>query len=122
MTLRKERYMQVQENLPAFIIGLPQDLLEADLAKSKFADTVRFLKKLMPELEEAKCKIKVIHSPSKKSQYQVDVNIVTPNKSHQYTSSGWDLVKIFDEMSESLKKTFVQEKRMASRGRIAKHA
>jgi hypothetical protein len=116
-----KRFSQVQEDLPAFIVGLPQDSFEADLAKSKFAHTVGFLKKLVPTLEEAKCKIKVIHSQGKKIQYQVDVNILTPHKKHQYTNTGWDLAKIFDQMDESLRKSFVQEKRMASKGELHKH-
>jgi len=110
MAQRKEIAVQVHEDLPAFIIGLPEDLFEADLARSKFADTISFLKKLVPEIEEARCKIKRIHSPSKRSRYEVDVNIITPYTRHTYANSGLDLAKIFDEMSESLKKTFEQSK------------
>ena len=111
MALGKERYVQVHEDLPAFIVGLPEDLLEADLAKSKFADTIKFLKKSVPEIEEARCKMKLIHGAGKKSRYEVDVSIITPYARHAYADSGWDLAKIFDEMSESLKKRFAQEKR-----------
>jgi hypothetical protein len=110
MTSTKEGYMQIQDGLPAFIVGLPQDMLEADLAKSKFADTVAFLKKMVPEIEEARCKIKVVHGIGKKSRYQVDVSIITPYVRHAYTGSGRDLARMFDEMGESLRKRFAREK------------
>ena len=109
MAPRKERYIQVHEGLPAFIVGLPEDSLAADLAKSKFADTVRFLKKMVPEIE-ARCKIKLIHNADKKSHFEVNVNIITPYAKHTYAGSGWDLAKIFDDMSESLRKRFAQDK------------
>jgi len=110
MAPRKERYTQVQDDIPAFIVGLPQDSFEADLAKSKFAATIKFLKPVVAEIEEARCKIKTIHSEEAKRHFQVDVNIVTPHGSHAYSNSGWDLAKIFDEMSESLRKSFIDGK------------
>jgi hypothetical protein len=106
MAPRKERYMQVQDNIPAFIVGLPEDSLEADLAKSKFAATIKFLKPIVAEIE-ARCKIKTIHGEIGGHRFQVDVNIITPHGSHSYSDSGWDLAKIFDDMSESLKKSFI---------------
>ncbi len=122
MTSRKERYMQVQDNLPAFIIGLPQDLLEADLAKSKFAETIVFLKKIAPEIEEARCKIKTILTEGKKSRYEVSVSIITPYGRHTYANSDWDLAKIFGTMSESLKKKFIEEKEKGNTREKSRHA
>lgn len=122
MAPRKEAYLQVQENLPAYIIGLPKDLFEADLAKSKFAETVVFLKKIVSEIEEAKCKIKTIKTKGKKSRYEVNVSIITPYGRHTYASSGWDIAKIFGTMSESLKKKFIQEKQKASTREKSRHA
>lgn len=110
MVLRKEVPVKVHEDLPAFIIGLPEDLFEADLAKSKFADTISFLKKIAPEIEEARCKMKLHDIRGEKRRYEVDVSIITPYRRHAYTNSGWDLASIFEEMSESLKKRFTQEK------------
>jgi hypothetical protein len=110
MTREKETAIRVHDELPAFIVGLPENLFEADLAKSKFVETVSFLKRIVPEIEEARCKIKTVHNKDKKSHYEVDVSIITPHERHTYADSGWDLAKIFDTMSESLKKTFTEEK------------
>ena len=122
MAQRKEIVVQVHEDLPVFIVGLPEDLFEADLAKLKFAYTISFLKKIVPEIEEARCKIKMVHGTGKKSRYEVDVSIITPYSTHTYANSGWDLAKIFDKMGESLKKRFAQEKLVGRRRKTLRSA
>jgi CBS domain-containing protein len=99
---------KVEEDLPAFIIGLPDDPFDAELAKSKFADVVRFLKRIAPEIEEARCKMKLRDIEGERRRYEVDVSIITPYRRHVYTNIGWDLAKMFDQMSDSLKKRFAQ--------------
>jgi CBS domain-containing protein len=99
---------KVEEDLPAFIIGLPDDPFDAELAKSKFADIIRFLKRMAPEIEEARCKMKLRDIEGERRRYEVDVSIITPYRRHVYTNIGWDLAKMFDQMSDSLKKRFSQ--------------
>ena len=106
---------RVEEGLPAFIIGLPDDPFYAELAKSKFAEIVRFLKRIAPEIEEARCKIKLRDIEGERMRYEVDVSIITPYRRHVYSNSGWDLAKMFDQMSDSLKKRFGH--RSTKRGR-----
>jgi phage terminase small subunit len=106
---QKEVAIKVHEDLPAFIIGLPKDSFEADLAKSKFAETVGFLKKIVPEIEEARCKIKQRDITGERKRYEVDASVITPYARHSYVNSGWDLAKMFNEMDESLKKTFAHD-------------
>lgn len=97
---------KIEEDLPAFIIGLPDDPFDAELAKSKFADTIRLLKRMAPEIEEARCKMKLRDIEGERRRYEVDVSIITPYRRHVYTNTGWDLAKMFDQMSDSLKKRF----------------
>jgi type IV secretory pathway ATPase VirB11/archaellum biosynthesis ATPase len=59
-----------------------------------------------PEIEEARCKIKLSDIQGKikeRKVYEIDINIITPYRRHVYTDSGWDLVNLFDEASDSLK-------------------
>ena len=115
MTQGKEIALQVH-------VDLPEDLFEADLAKSKFGETIGFLKTIVSEIEEARCKVKVIHSPGKKSHYELNVSIITPHKLDTYAKSGWDLAMIVNEMSDSLKKRFAQEKQMKNLRKSARNA
>lgn len=95
---------KVEEDIPAFIIGLPEDPFDAELAKSKFIGLVKFLRKVSPEIEEARCYMKIRDAQGERRRYEVDVNIITPYRRHTYTNIGWDLAKMFDQLSDSLKK------------------
>lgn len=117
--IEKESALRLCEDPPVSIVGIPEDFLEADLAKSKFAETISFLKQIVPEIEEARCKMKLTHTADKKNYYE-DVSIVTPHKINAYANSGWDL-KMFDEMSESLRKRFEQEKHRRHGRGTARH-
>ncbi len=97
---------QIQEEVPAYIIGLPENPWDAEVAKSKFDSLIKSLKKMEPEIEEARCKIKLSDIQGKikeRKVYEIDMNIITPYRRHVYTDSGWDLVNLFDEASDSLK-------------------
>jgi CBS domain-containing protein len=95
---------KVQEEIPIFIIGLPDDPLDAELAKSKFADIVKLLKKIYPDIEEARCRLKIREIKGARKRYEVDANIISTHRMDTYVNVGWDLAKMFDQMSDSLKK------------------
>jgi len=50
---------KIEEDIPMFIIGLPDDPLEAELAKSKFTNIIKFLRRIYPDIEQAHCRIKL---------------------------------------------------------------
>jgi CBS domain-containing protein len=93
-----------EEDIPAFIIGLPDDPLDAELAKSKFTSMIRLLRKISPEIEEAICHIKIRDIEGERKRYEVDVNIIMPSRRLSYRNMGWDLTTIFHQMSDSMKK------------------
>jgi len=95
-------------DIPEFIIGLPDDPHDAELAKSKFDNILRYIRKIEPEIEKASCKIKSSQR-GKSRRYELHVSIVTPHKKYVYADSGWDLPKLFDEMSDSLKEKFAHK-------------
>ncbi len=95
---------KVKEEIPIFIIGLPDEPLDSELAKSKFTNLVRFLKKAYPNLEEARCRIKIRQVQGARKRYEVDARIITTQSVASYVTVGWDLPKMFDQMSDSLKK------------------
>jgi CBS domain-containing protein len=95
---------KIEEDIPAFIVGLPDDPFDAELAKSKFIGLIKLLRKVSPEIEEARCNMKIRDTQGERRRYEVDVNIITPYRRHTYTNIGWDLAKIFDQISDGLKK------------------
>ncbi len=94
----------VKEEIPLYIVGLPDDPFEAELAKSKFAALVKLLRRSIHDLTEAKCTIKVKDKGGERRRYEVRVNIVMLNGVKSYTADGWDLAMIFDQISDSYKK------------------
>lgn len=95
---------RVEQEIPIFIIGLPDDPLDAELAKSKFANLVKLLKKIYPDIEEARCRLKIRNIQGSRKRYEVDANIISTQRTDTYVNTGWDLAGLFDQMSDSLKK------------------
>lgn len=102
---------QTQREIPIYIIGMPDDPFDAELIKSKFHTIVKHLNRISPKVEEARCKIKIKDIEGERKRYEVSANIFTTHRRHVYTSNkNWDLVSIFDDMSESLKNQAAHEK------------
>ncbi len=95
---------QTQSEIPIYIMGMPNDPSEAELVKSKFHSIVEHLSKISPQIQEARCKIKIKDRDGGRRRYEVSANIYTAHRLYVYTSTNkWDLAPIFDEMIEGLK-------------------
>ena len=108
LTLLKEK---VQYELPCYIIGLPEDAIQAEMTKTKFISMSKFLRKIFPEIEEVRCRIKIINKGGKKNRYEVNVNIITTAENYSYSRSGWNISIIMDELSEGFKRRVIKEER-----------
>ena len=95
---------KIEEDIPIFITGLPDDPLDAELAKSKFTNIIKLLRKIYPDVEQARCRIKIKDVLGARKRYEIDAHVMSTHGSIAYTRIGWDLAKIFDEMSDALKK------------------
>jgi CBS domain-containing protein len=109
---------KIPEEFPIFIIGLPDDPLESELAKSKFASTVKLLRKIYSDILEARCRIKLRDITGLRKRYEVDAHIIWTHGSITYTDIGYDLARIFDEMSDALKKKISHKYGRKSRNSI----
>ena len=102
-------------DVPIYIIGLPNDPVEAEIAKTKFRKIIKLLRKSFPFIEEAKVLIKTFSEGAKKTRrYEVSVLIITPKNNFAYSEKGWELSKIFDNLSNKLKKMFTIKRRKDS--------
>ena len=95
---------QLEEDIPMFIVGLPDEPFDAELAKSKFANITKFMRKIHPDIEQARCHIKLRKVYGSRKRYEIDVHIRSTHGNISYTNVGWDLAKLFDEMNHALKK------------------
>jgi CBS domain-containing protein len=95
---------KIEEEIPMFIVGLPDEPFDAELAKSKFANITRFMRRIHPDIEQARCHIKLRSVLGSRKRYEIDVHISSTHGNISYTNVGWDLAKLFDEMTNALKK------------------
>ncbi len=94
---------RIESEIPLYIIGLPEDMSNAEIVRSKFAKIIHNLRKVYPEVEEAKASIKTVHNPtSNRNHYRVKVRVFTPYAGHNYEELGWDLSKIFDTLGSRI--------------------
>lgn len=103
--------------IPVYIIGLPEDPFEAEVAKSKFLNSIETLKRAFPEIEEARSVIKISESIKGKERrrYEVDIVMKTLKGVVNYSHSGWDLPSIYDELATRIKRLMTQRRGTAKR-------
>jgi CBS domain-containing protein len=98
--------------MPIYIVGLPDDPFEAEMAKSKFTRGINRLEKSFPFIEEAKAVIKTYSEGNKnRRRYEVKVTIVTPKRTYAFSENGWELSQLFDALANKFKKTLSQRPR-----------
>ncbi len=103
--------------IPVYIIGLPEDPFEAEVAKSKFLNVVSVLRRSYPEIEEARSIVKISESVKGKERrrYEVDVAIKMPKEIITYTHRGWELPIVYDELVTRLKRLLSKKRRFVKR-------
>ena len=100
-----------KEEVPIYIIGLPDDPFETEVAKDKFRRAINLLKRRFPYIEEARSIIKS-STPVKdkeRRRYEVKVAIKTTKQMLTYSETGWDLPQIFDILSDRMKRLMTQK-------------
>ena len=102
-----------QPQVPIYIVGLPDDPFEAEVAKQKFKRTINQLHKILPQILEARSVIKSTASTPRKEKrrYEVTVHIKTPKNSYSYAASGWQLAEVYDTIIDRLKRLLSQKER-----------
>lgn len=102
---------------PIYIIGLPEDPFEAEATKIKFTRLISSISRFLPPIIEARSIIKASSLSKQRKRYEVKVTLVTAEGTYNYSSSGWDLPLIYDEIVSSMKKMIATKKRISRKGR-----
>ncbi len=92
----------MSNNVPLFVIGLPKDDFAKGLLMSKFKHTLEKGKKILPEIIEAKIAVETQNPEGSRTHYEVRATITTAKNQLLYTESGWDILKIADELCRKL--------------------
>ena len=100
-----------KSEVPIYIVGLPDDPFEAEVAKQKFKRTINQLHKILPQILEARSVIKTSTPGKERRRYEVTVHIKTPKNSYSYAASGWQLAEVYDTIIDRLKRLLSQKER-----------
>jgi len=110
MTLIAE--VEPDPQVPVFIVGLPEDPFEAEATKAKFRRIVNQLRRVFPDIIEARSVVKSRFSkPGKeRGRYEVTVQIRTSRDMYSYSDEGWELPVIYDLITNRLKRLMTRKK------------
>ncbi len=89
---------------PYYIVGLPDEQIEAEEAKAKFEKLSKELCKVYPFIEEIRAVVKSKKPGKTHARYEVSVEIYTPKDRHSFTDTGYNIAAVFDAMGPKMKR------------------
>lgn len=89
-------------SVPLFVVGLPKDEPVVGIISSKFGAALEKVQKVLSHIIEAKITIETQNSEGSRTHFDVTASVKTSNNTLIYTESGWDILKITDQLSKKL--------------------
>lgn len=106
-------------DVPAYIVGLPEDPFEAELARVKFFRESMNLRKAFPEIQEIRSAIKSKQQGGR-TRYEVSVSVSTPWSVRSYAEGGYDLPLVFDRITSRMKRLLAKRPSKRKKGTLRK--
>jgi ribosome-associated translation inhibitor RaiA len=88
--------------IPLYVTGLPKDEPANGLLASKFGNTLEKVQQVLPDIIEAKIDVKSQNTEGTRTHYDVTSVVITQKDRLVHTESGWDILKIADELCRKL--------------------
>ena len=92
----------MSSDIPLFVIGLPKDEPANEILSSKFGSALEKVQPTLSDIIEAKISVKSQNTEGSRTHYDVTATVRTSKDSLLYTDSGWDILKIADELCRKL--------------------
>ncbi len=89
-------------NVPLFVIGLPTDEPTNEILLSKFGAPLDKVQQVLSHIIEAKIAVETQNTEGSRTHYDVTATVKTSKNQLIYTESGWDILKIADDLSRKL--------------------
>lgn len=94
----------MSKEAPYYIVGLPDEPVEATEARAKFERLSGELCKVYPFVEEIRAVVKSKKAAKTHARYEVSVEVYTPRERHSFTETGYNIAKVFDVMGPKMKR------------------
>ena len=115
---------KIESEIPLYVVGMPEDQRNVDLITSKFSKTLQRIRNVYSEIQEARVTIKKQRTGQKnrkEGMYEVSVMISTPHYApFIFKESGWDLGKVFEILSQKMRKMLSKRAKRRSKPSIRK--
>ncbi|MFQ5476390.1 MAG: hypothetical protein ACE5DT_05090 [Nitrosopumilus sp.] len=92
----------MSDNIPLYVIGLAKDEPAGELLMSKFGGALEKVQHILPNIIEAKISVETRNTEGSRTHYDVTATVTTAKHPLIYTDSGWDILKITDELCRKL--------------------
>jgi hypothetical protein len=89
---------------PFYIVGLPDEPVEAGEAQMKFEKLSAELCRVYPFIEEIRAVVKSKKPGKTHARYEVSVEVYTPKERHAFSETGYNIAKVFDYMGPKMKR------------------
>ena len=92
------------ESIPLYIIGSAEDESVKELMMSKFGGSLEKVRPVLSDIIEAKISVKSQNPEGSRTHYDVTATVKISKNQLVYTESGWDILKICDELCRKLER------------------
>jgi hypothetical protein len=93
-----------ESNPPCYIVGLPDEPVEAGEAKMKFEKLSEELCKVYPFIEEIRAVVKSKKPGKTHARYEVSVEVYTPKERRAFSETGYNIAAVFDSIGPKMKR------------------
>ena len=90
------------EKIPFYVTGLPKDEPVNGVFASKFENVLEKIQQVLPDIIEAKVDVKSQNQDGTRTHYDVTSIVRTQKNQLIHSESGWDILKIADELCRKL--------------------
>ncbi len=106
--------LRIESKLPIYIVGLSadEDWFDAVIAENKIRNVVERAQSMRPYLHEVRVQIEKQNTDGNRTRYEVRAHIYTKlgGETIHVKQEGWDLLKVFDDLTQSLDQILRDEK------------
>ena len=84
------------------LVGLSKDEPANEVLYSKFGSTLEKVRQVLSDIIEAKITVESQNPEGSRTHYDATASVKTSKNTLIYTASGWDILKVADELSQKL--------------------
>jgi len=90
------------QSVPLYVVGLSKDEPANEVLSSKFGAALEKVQQVLSHIIEAKITVESQNPEGSRTHYDVTASVKTSKNTLIYAESGWDILKIADELSRKL--------------------